>query len=96
MIKVGDLVMVVRGHKCALRIAGGIPFTVTAIIPAVGGGWYCPVCNTHDAGPNEAGAEGFGQRKGTGIPFSWLKRIDAPLDSEEIKEGDTLENGCDR
>ena len=81
-IKIGDLVMVVRGHACLLARFGGVPFTVTAIHQAVNGGWYCPKCRTHYAGGDEPGAQPDFYKKGpAGIPLSWLKKIDPPADA---------------
>ena len=87
-IKVGDLVMVVRGHECVMQIAGGVPFTVTALLSPTGGGWHCPVCNKRNAGPNVVGAEGFRASKGRGLPLHWLKRIPplSELEGEQRKE----------
>ena len=83
-IQVGDLVVMVRGHECGMKIASGIPFVVTALLRPIGGGWHCDHCNTDSAGPNEVAAEGF-SKKGRGLPLSWLKRI-PPLDELEFEQ----------
>jgi hypothetical protein len=81
-ISVGDLVMLVRGHECAMRLKGGLPWRVTRIVPQFGGGWHCPICGEHNLASGDlSGAQGCGTPPGIkgdpngGMPLSWLKRI---------------------
>lgn len=82
-ISVGDLVMVVRGHECVLRLKGGIPWRVLGFSAQRNGGWHCPKCFEGDIAPEAAIAARLEfHDKGNGIPLSWLKRI-PPLDELE-------------
>lgn len=89
-IKVGDLVMLVRGHECAIKVAGGIPFTVIGIVAPFGGGWTCPDCGMRNAGPNENGAAGFRKKSGGAIPLSWLIKIDPPAIPESVERKEEM------
>jgi hypothetical protein len=90
-IKVGDLVMIVRGHECAVRLKGGIPYTVTAIVPQVGGGWYCNACNTKDHAPHDLfGAALWHTGHGNGMPLSWLKRIPPLSELDDVKNDEEI------
>ena len=84
-IAVGDLVMVVRGHQCAIDLIGGLPFTVLQIVNPVNGGWTCPVCGMRSAGGNEPAANRSGKDR-VGIPLSWLRRIDPLCEPESVTE----------
>ena len=88
-IKVGDLVMVVRGHACIVARIGGIPFTVLAFMPQIGGGWHCSVCNERDIAQSDLIGARLLRHADHGIPLSWLKRIPplAELEGEQRKEG---------
>jgi hypothetical protein len=76
-IKVGDLVMVVRGHECVVREHLGVPHTVRAIVPQTGGGWHCNKCNKYGLAQDAIWAANldFHAHPGSGIPLGWLKRI---------------------
>ena len=95
-IKVGDLVMMVRGHGCGLRLRGGVPFVVTGFVAPFGGGWTCSVCEQRNAGPNENAALGLKPlRKApkgeyAAIPVSWLIKIDPPALSETTNESQEI------
>ena len=80
-IKVGDLVMVVRGHKCLLEKWGGVPFTVSALVSPRGGGWKCLHCGKYNAGPDEVGAAGLIDDLSSAVPISFLLKIDPPADA---------------
>lgn len=74
-IKVGDLVMVVRGHECVLTAIGGRVYVVLDMVGQTGGGWYCPKCQTRDLAQDELlAAKLFAEIDG-GIPTGWLKKI---------------------
>jgi hypothetical protein len=82
-IKVGDLVMMVRGHECHLRHLAGIPMVVEGFAFPRGGGWRCSVCWQESAGPNEMGAV-LSATCGHGpLPLSWLRKIDPPAETTE-------------
>lgn len=83
-IEIGDLVMVVRGHRCAVNIIGGIPYTVIALHLPINGGWTCPVCHARSIAPTEIGAQ-LTSEGVHGIPLSWLKKI-PPLTEPETTE----------
>ena len=88
-IKVGDMVMVVRGHECVVATVGGIPYTVRAILNQVGGGWRCGICGTRDIAPNETlGAQFYTAMHG--IPLSWLLKIDPPADDETTEQPEEI------
>jgi hypothetical protein len=76
-IKAGDLVMMVRGHECAMESVGYIPFVVTGFASPWGGGWECPKCGQRSAGPNEVAAIGWFSKR-IRIPISWLRKIEPP------------------
>lgn len=87
-IQVGDLVVVVRGHDCAL----GFTFRVASFCQQTGGGWTCPRCRARDLAPEALTAATWRYQGGGGFPTGWLKRI-PPLDElegertdEQIKE----------
>lgn len=86
-IEVGDLVMIVRGHKCCVAKAGGIPFRVTGFVEPRGGGWYCEICNTNDAWNAETAVTGF---RRANCPLSWLKKIDPPAIPESAPTKEEL------
>ncbi len=88
-IKAGDLVMMVRGHSCMLKVMGGVPYVVAELVTPMGGGWYCPVCKKSSAGPNEPSAI---DTKRHGAPLSWLKKIDPPADDTEVIREKELEH----
>ena len=77
-IKVGDLVMIVRGHECSVKKAGGIPFIVTSLIDCV---FYCNKCKCDIS--DGIGVTGYIDRF---VPVSWLIRIDPPAIPESINE----------
>ena len=82
-IQVGDLVMIVRGHPCAVQIRGGMPYRVQEIVPQAGGGWTCNKCGERDIAKSDLyGAALWHTIPGNGIPLSFLKRI-PPLDELE-------------
>lgn len=100
-ISVGDLVQVVRGHSCLMERVGGYTFTVTDLVPAIGGGWTCGLCGERNIGRSDAyGAAGC-PRPPTRIhlpykhltqgpmciPVSFLKRI-PPLEELEGEKRD--------
>lgn len=79
-ISVGDLVMVVRGHECVLRLKGGIPWRVMEFSNQRGGGWHCAKCDTYGIAPEEkvAAVAPWNNKPGNGIPVGWLRRIPPP------------------
>lgn len=94
-IKVGDLVMVVRGHSCAMELIGGVPFKVEDIAQV--SGWACNRCNAKGNGEIHFSASGHNVPKGTKLlwsrgrgylPLAWLKRIPPieELEREKLKE----------
>ena len=82
-IKVGDLVMVVRGHTCTINAVGGLPFTVEAIFGSIGAWWQCSRCKSRSVAPPSR----YVHRWGACIPLPWLKRIPplAVLDEREVR-----------
>ncbi len=94
-ISVGDLVMVVRGHSCAIEVLGGVPFKVTNILQRTGTGWTCNRCMTPNiAGDVYYGVQGAPVVKGvkrlsdhTSLPITWVKRI-PPLEELEGEKRD--------
>lgn len=66
LIKVGDLVMVVRGHLCDVGYVGKV--LSIERWPS----WHCPVCGAHQFG-DFAGATLV--RPMSGAPLTWLRRI---------------------
>lgn len=90
-IRVGDLVVMVRGHECLYAKGAGIPFTVTELVHPTGGGWMCGYCQQRSAGPNEEGALGIKPYRATSpgnltaIPISWLKRIPPLSQLDDVK-----------
>ena len=90
-IKVGDLVMVVRGHECLIKCAGGHIFTVTKIVAQIGGGWFCEACIHGGIAPNEKyGAAGFNTNDPGIIPLGFLRKIDPPVLDETTDETEKL------
>jgi hypothetical protein len=92
-IKVGDLVMIVRGHDCLLRKRGFEPFVVLALIPQRAGGWKCGQCGERDLGKNDA----YGARAGwnkvsddSSVPVSWLKRIPPLEELDDVKRDEEI------
>ena len=92
-IRIGDLVAMVRGHRCAYDLVGGVPFVVTGFIAPLAGGWTCGACGERNAAPNERAAYGVRSvtKKGknhAAIPISWLKKFNQPaaLESPEKPE----------
>ena len=61
-IEVGDLVMIVRGHECIMKLYQGVIFTVTGLIMPRSGGWHCDRCGKDNAAGNEMAATGFRKR----------------------------------
>jgi hypothetical protein len=89
-IKVGDLVMVVRGHECTIAVFVGIPYTVQALHAQRNGGWRCPHCKETDIAPNEfTGAQLLPDRLHA-IPLSWLKKIDPPALPEDVTRDEEI------
>ena len=89
-IKVGDLVMVVRGHPCVVELLGGTPWTVTGFQEPKHGGWHCSRCHMDSAGPNVIAALGAPSVTGCKrpvIPITFLKRI-PPLSELEGEKRD--------
>ena len=85
-IKNGDLVMAIRGHECAFKVVGGIPFIVEKVVEPVGGGWFCPACQKSSAAGNEPAARTSKRGpKGAHVPLSWLIKIDPPAHGEAIE-----------
>lgn len=90
-IKIGDLVMLVRGHKCALDFKGGVPWQVTDIRMDEGFGMRCQICGQTGIGKNALRAGGMGTPAGVkghpdgGMPLSWLKRIPPLSELDAIK-----------
>ena len=84
-IRVGDLVMVVRGHECY----AGYTFTVVRADDGRSDGIRCGGCNkfVFDIGP-----QAFVAGKGDpgNLPVSWLKRIDPPTISEDVPTGEEI------
>lgn len=91
-IKVGDLVMVVRGHSCVLEHKGGIPFTVTGIKPAIGGGFRCRMCGTRNIASHEyiAAELSFHNHRDCGVPITWLKRIPPLGELDDVKQDEEI------
>jgi len=85
-IEIGDLVMIVRGHECAVARAGGIPFVVTGFALPYGGGWHCADCDKNDAWGNELAATGLWNGN---APLSWLKKIPPLVEFERELTVDT-------
>ena len=87
-ISVGDLVMVVRGHECAVAILGGVPRRVYGFRPQTGGGWVCPSCRKRDIAPSATIGARLFQGGDSAIPLAWLKKIPplSELESEQRKE----------
>ena len=83
-ITVGDLVMVVRGHRCQFERLGGVIFVVQRIIDPNFGGYRCPACSQHSIAPHSQAAE---RCQGCCVPLPWLKKI-RPLDEPETTERD--------
>ena len=86
-IKVGDLVQIVRGHKCGVERVGGMIYTVLDFSFPRNGGWYCPICKMRSAGGDEPQAMGLYGKYSRGVPVSWLKKINPPA-TEETRETD--------
>lgn len=86
-IQVGDLVMIVRGHECGLRVRGGIPYRVNGFSDQSGGGWTCNLCGARDLAQSDlVAARLWHTRPGAGIPLSWLKRIPPLSELEGVYE----------
>lgn len=82
-IKVGDLVMVIREHRCAARV--GHIYLVTLIS---GRGFVCPRC--HEQSPTGLHADidapnYFGTSAPVCLPVTWLKRIPPLSELEDEK-----------
>jgi hypothetical protein len=75
-IQAGDLVMVVRGHECAL----GMIFTASKI--GKSGGWLCQRCKENKW---ESAISAFHSGETACVPLAWLKKID-PLPAERKEE----------
>ena len=90
MISKGDLVVMIRGHNCLLKLVGGIPFTVTTFLPPTGSppGWYCSTCGMLSAGPAEVAAVYGGV---AAVPISWLLRIPPPSELRLLEEKEPQE-----
>ena len=86
-IKVGDLVVIVRGHSCSMERYLGMVFVVAAIRQARCGGWHCPHCNRNDQWGPEPAAEWVGVGN---APLSWLKRIPPLSELEGQRTEETL------
>ena len=69
-IKVGDLVVVVRGHLCDI----GIIFRVSALSTAPAG-WACNSCGYETRNDCGVWADGDGGREADGAPVADLRRI---------------------
>jgi hypothetical protein len=91
-IKVGDLVMVVRGHSCFMDFYGGIPFVVDGLLAPYGGGHMCKLCGMLNAGPNEVAATGLSYKgkRDVRAPVSWLKRIDPLAEPEHVETNESI------
>ena len=98
-IKVGDLVMVVRGHSCAIELIGGVPFTVESIEPQIGGSW-CNRCGERNIAPESLyGATGVPKPrvkvmkakfpKGA-MPLEWLKKIPPIGELDDVKRDEEI------
>ncbi len=86
-IKVGDLVMIVRGHECVMNLYQGVIFTVTGFVQPRFGGWHCARCGRDNAGGNEAAATGFHKAH---APISWLKKIPPLTEPETVERKEEL------
>ena len=86
-IEIGDLVMIVRGHECVMRLYQGAIFTVTGFVHPIHGGWHCDFCNKDDAAGNELAATGL--HKGN-VPLSWLKKIPPLTEPETVERKEEL------
>lgn len=75
-IRVRDMVMLVRGHSCAMERLGGIPFVVEALVPPLFGGYTCTACDAHSLEPYQLAAKRPGLE--SYIPLAWLLKIDPP------------------
>ncbi len=71
-IEVGDLVMVVRGHICAVNTFGGIPMEVMGIGLSAPRGYCCSRCGARGVHPQELYARFHPIWK---LPVSYLKKI---------------------
>jgi hypothetical protein len=83
-IKVGDLVVLVRGHECALAEAGGVPFVFNATYRYTTS-VHCARCKADPLfGPGDYPRlpKSLG---GWVVPMTWLKRI-PPLDELEREQ----------
>jgi hypothetical protein len=86
-IKVGDLVVMVRGHECVYCVAGGIPFVVTRFAPRLDKVWHCSKCCQDVAASKDAVNFRGGRPR---IPISWLKRIPPLEELDDVKESEEL------
>ena len=86
-IKVGDLVMVVRGHECNPMVGIGCIFVVEHIAPAFSYG--CHACGWPTSDGQLLAYGSAGKNKGY-IPLSRLRKIDPPALDETTKEREEL------
>jgi hypothetical protein len=73
-IKVGDLVMVVRGHECQMKHFGGVVFKVDELLPFDLRDPFCKFCG----GSISLGKRIVARNGDRGFPIDWLKKIDPP------------------
>lgn len=82
MIGPGDVVMVIRGHACAL----GDVFRVGSVVRGQGVEWRCECgWNVISEEPSAMDSDG------TGAPLSWLIKINPT--GEELEEHDGVDRG---
>lgn len=85
-IKVGDLVVVIRGHRCfGADAVSGMVSVVDEVI--TGATYYCLRCN--DPIPVDAAMKlpGLGD---VAMPFSWIKRIPPLSELDDVKQDEEL------
>ena len=82
-IKVGDLVVVVRGHSCDL----GLTFTVTDIHSTWEGMWSCSKCTEHWYRPESMAAT---TGEWSSVELSNLKRIPPLEELGDVKQDEEI------
>lgn len=89
-IKEGDLVVLVRGHSCALNEAGGVPFVFgkTHTYSTAPRCARCKESALFGAGTHPRLPQSLG---GWVTPIEWLKRIPPPEELEGEKRSDEVE-----
>lgn len=81
LLKVGDMAILVRGHKCVLNDFGGVPFRVDNI--KADSRFHCSNCGLGYVW----GADSYTHvSNGLNLPLSWLKRIPPLSDLEGLED----------